>query len=113
MQKFNFIVFTNTVEGRDDEFNEWYTNQHLHDVMKIPGVVSAQRFVRSEKQRDPGPFEWKYLAIYNCETDDVMEIIGEIKKRVGTADMPISETLAQKRFFCVFEPITELVHASN
>ncbi|MGC4250099.1 MAG: hypothetical protein QM605_01160 [Sphingobium sp.] len=108
MQKFSFIVFTNCVEGRDDEFNKWYTEQHLQDLMRIPGVVSAQRFRRSEHQRDPGPFEWEYLAIYNCETDDIDGIIGEIRSRVNTPAIPISDTLAEKRFFCVFEPITDL-----
>ncbi|MBT0781216.1 DUF4286 family protein [Paracoccus sp. pheM1] len=108
MPRFDFIVFTNCKEGTDDEFNDWYTHQHLQDVMRIPGVVSSQRFKRSEHQRDPGPFEWNYLAIYNCDTDDVQDIIGQIRARVNTDAMPISDTLAEKRFFCVFEPITDM-----
>ena len=41
MQKHIFIVYTNAVEGRDDEYNAWYDDQHLNDVLKIPGVVAA------------------------------------------------------------------------
>jgi len=47
MQRCNLIVFTNPVEGRDDEYNDWYTNTHLPDVLKIPGITGAQRFCRA------------------------------------------------------------------
>jgi hypothetical protein len=30
--KQQFLVFTNPVEGREDEYNEWYDNVHLGDV---------------------------------------------------------------------------------
>ena len=70
MQRYSLIVMTNPVEGRDGEYNDWYTNTHLHDVLKIPGIIGAQRFRRSDTQRDSGPFPWGYLAIYECETDD-------------------------------------------
>ena len=54
MQRYSLIVLTNPVEGRDGEYNDWYTNTHLHDVLKIPGIIGAQRFRRSDTQRDAG-----------------------------------------------------------
>ena len=47
MPRYNLIVLTNPVDGREDEYNDWYTNVHLDDVLKIPGVVGAQRFRRT------------------------------------------------------------------
>ena len=44
MAKYTFVVLTNAVEGKDDAFDEWYTNTHLGDVLAVPGFVSAQRF---------------------------------------------------------------------
>jgi hypothetical protein len=107
MPRYNLIVLTNPVDGREDEYNDWYTNVHLDDVLKIPGVVHAQRFRRSEHQRDQGPYPWKYLAVYECETDDVRSVISALKERSRTPEMPISDSLADERFVCFFEPITE------
>jgi len=33
------IVFSNPFEGKDDEFNEWYDNVHLPQVLAMPGVI--------------------------------------------------------------------------
>jgi hypothetical protein len=111
MALYNLVVFTNPVEGRDDEYNEWYTDVHLRDVLGIPGVVGAQRFRRSGIQRDDGPFPWGYLAIYQCDTDDVRSVIRELKTRGGTELMRMTDSLAKERFVCFFEPITELRRA--
>jgi hypothetical protein len=36
-----YLVFSNPVEGREDEYNAWYDEVHLPDVQRIPGVVGA------------------------------------------------------------------------
>lgn len=43
MSRHVFAVLTNPVEGREPEFNAWY-DRHLHDILRLPGLVSAQRF---------------------------------------------------------------------
>ena len=114
MPRYSLIVMTNPVPGREAEYNDWYTNVHLPDVLRIPGVVSAQRFSKSEIQRDAGPHPWDYLAIYECETDDPTTIVAELKARSGTAAMPISNSLGKgDRLVCFFEPITETVTAAD
>ena len=50
MTKHVLIALTNPVEGREQEFNEWYDNQHVPDFLALPGCVSAQRF---KLLRDP------------------------------------------------------------
>lgn len=111
MALYSLVVFTNPVEGQDHEYNEWYTNVHLPDVLNIPGVVGAQRFRRSEIQRDDGPFPWGYLAIYECDTDDVRSVIRELKARGGTELMRMTDSLAKERFVCFFGPITDMRRA--
>ena len=37
------LVLSNAVEGKEDEFNDWYSNVHLHDGVKVPGFVAAVR----------------------------------------------------------------------
>jgi len=65
-----FIVFTNSEDGSDDEFNRWYDENHIHEILGVDGFLSAQRYELSPYQR-PGvePPEWRYLAIYEIEGD--------------------------------------------
>ena len=107
MQKHIFIVYTNAVEDRDDDYNEWYDNQHLNDVLTIPGVVAAQRFALSDKQRLDPPFPWKYAAIYEIETDNLDEVITPLKEWIGTDRMPRSDAMNQHREAYFFHPITD------
>lgn len=106
MPKYNLIALTNALEGRDDEFNDWYTNVHLGDVLKLPGVVAAQRFRMSETQHPPGSFEHRYMAIYEIEIDDIRTTLAELKRVGGTAAMPMSPALDSERMVWIMEPIT-------
>jgi len=111
MPKHILVAMTNAVEGRDDEFNDWYTNQHLHDVVKAPGIVAAQRFVLDDTQRYKGPYAFKYLAIYEIESDDVQPVIDYIGEVIGTDAMPVSTAMADEPRVrgAYFRPISERV----
>ena len=106
-EKHIFIVYTNAVDGQDDAFNDWYDNQHLNDVLKIPGVVAAQRFALSDKQRLDPPFPWKYAAIYEVETDDLAPVIDALKTWIGTEKMPRTDAMNPHREAYFFHPITD------
>ncbi|MEV6062913.1 hypothetical protein [Nocardia asteroides] len=108
MTRYQYVVLTNPVEGREDEFNEWYTNTHVHDVLRIPGFLSAQRFELSgDGQRAPEPHPWKYFALYEIETDDLTSVLDELTRRYDTADMVMSKALAPERLGLIYEAITE------
>jgi len=91
MKKFKLLVLTNPREGRDQEYNDWYTKQHLADVVAVPGFVSAQRF----KLTDPMgfPHDHRYLAIYEIESDDPKAVMADMMSRSGSQSMVISEAL--------------------
>src|ERR1700680_1303253 len=42
------IVFVNPLKGRDLSLDDWYTNIHIRDVMRIEGGISAQRLIASD-----------------------------------------------------------------
>lgn len=111
--KFKLLGFTKPAEGREDEYNQWYSETHLPDLLKIPGIVTAQRFRLSKTQKPADAQPWKYLAIYDCDADDPQQIIDGIASRAGTAQLPISSALAEDRYVCYFEPITEMMHAKD
>lgn len=87
MKDYRFVVLTRPVAGKEDEYNHWYDTRHVPDVISVPGVNAAQRFVaevNGEKQ---------YLAIYDVQTDDPQALFGELSGRAGTDRMPMSDAL--------------------
>ena len=87
MARYRLVALSNSVEGRDEEFNHWYDTQHLPDVMSVPGFVSAERLTCLGN----GPH--RYMAIYEIETDDIGAVLAEFGKRPGTDLMPLSDAL--------------------
>lgn len=102
-QVYKFVVLTNPVEGREAEYNDWYDGVHLRDVTAIPGILRAERFELADSQRSfPQPY--KYLAIYEIETDDLQWVADEIGRRAGTATMVISPAMAQEKMAALYRP---------
>jgi hypothetical protein len=60
------VVLSRPVAGRDDEFNDWYTNIHARDALRLDGVVATQRFRLAESQIRPADAAGisDYLALY-------------------------------------------------
>jgi hypothetical protein len=92
--RYLFVVNSNPAEGREQEYNDWYSNRHIADLLALPGVVSARRFVLDSMQLADVPQHFKYLALYEIETDDVQDFIGQLRSRSGSESMPISTALS-------------------
>lgn len=93
MAKFKLIILSNPVDDRDDEFNHWYDDVHLGDVLKVPGVIGAERY----RFRSGGT--WKYLAIYELDCDDPEAVEKELQRRAGSEVMAMSEAFDLSHFF--------------
>jgi hypothetical protein len=59
------IVWTNAAAGQEDEFNAWYSREHLGDRVSVPGFRNGARYLAL--RGDP-----KYLAVYETETPEVL-----------------------------------------
>ena len=100
MPAYQMIVLTNAVPGRDDEFNRWYDEIHLADVLKVEGVRSARRF----RAVDSGA--WRYTAIYDLDCEDPNGVMEEIVRRWQSGEMRVSEAFDASSFIMtVVEPI--------
>ena len=81
MAKATVLVFTNCADpAREKEFNEWYDNTHVPDVLETPGFVSCTRY---EMIGDPGPGQGKFLAVYEVESDDLPSAMADLQQRVA------------------------------
>jgi hypothetical protein len=107
MTRPTFVVFTNPTEGREDEFNNWYDNTHLSDVLKVEGFVAAQRFKLAETD-PPQEFPHRYLALYEVESDDLGYVTQALSEAGNSGAMFISESLDRPEAIAkYFTPITD------
>ncbi len=73
------MVMSNPVEGREAEFDDWYENTHLDEVLATTGFTSAQRFAL---EAGVGPASaHRYLALYETEGDSAEEVIARLNAR--------------------------------
>ena len=113
MARYTFLVLTNPVEGREDSFNDWYTNTHIKDVVNVPGIVAAQRFKLAGAQLAPDPHPWAYLALYDVETDNLEHTVKALQERIGTPAMVMSDAMSPQLLGFFYEPITDRVTSKN
>ena len=108
MSRHCLVVFSNPVEGREDEYNDWYTNTHLRDVLKIPGFIGAQRFARSKEQLGSEPLPYRYMAIYDIETDDIKATMEALGKAAAAGEMMISRAMDMEHIAnWIFTPMSK------
>lgn len=75
-----FIAATNPIPGREAEFNRFYDEMHVPDVLAAPGWVAAQRYRLTNEQRPDQSPPWKYLAVYEVTCPDG-QILTALRKR--------------------------------
>ena len=109
-----YMVFSNpTTPEQDAEFNEWYDDTHVPDVLAVPGVVSAQRFKHHQLDRDAGkPARHSYVTIYEIEGDP-NEVMGKIGAGVasGAIRMDGAPFDLAKVSMAFWTPVTEKVES--
>jgi hypothetical protein len=74
---FIFTVYSEALEGRDEEYESWYTGTHFGEVLEIPGFVAAQL----HRVASNGPPSATYLAVYELEGDPGAAL-AELDKRM-------------------------------
>lgn len=89
MAKHIFVAFTNPVAGKEAEFNKFYDEMHLRDVLGSPGWVAAQRYRLSSEQRPDQSPPYKYAAVYEVDCEEG-QILAALKQRpdLGPASRP-------------------------
>ena len=92
VKKHIVVVLTEPVEGREDEYNDYYENLHLREVLETTGWDNAQRFRLVDQQGLECPHQ--YLAYYETEAENSAEILERLNKT--RADRVQSDALNYK-----------------
>jgi hypothetical protein len=85
MTKQILIVMSEPVDGKEDEFNDWYNNTHLAEVVQVKGFVQAQRFQVADDSAGLG--KQRFIAIYECEGDDVAALTDGLMASTSSFNM--------------------------
>lgn len=80
MQKWLLTAETNCSDpSRESEFNEWYDNVHVPDILETPGVLRATRY----ENNSPAEGRGKFLALYEIETDDIGQTMVALQENIS------------------------------
>jgi Domain of unknown function (DUF4286) len=63
-----FTVKATITPDREKAFNEWYNHEHVQDVFKFKGVVSARRY-KAIMPED----KFQYIAVYEFENEEALQ----------------------------------------
>jgi len=64
-RRYHYSVEMSIPAELEDEFNRWYEEEHLADMLAYPGVVAVRRYRRLGVPA-------RYLAVYEIEVPDVV-----------------------------------------
>jgi hypothetical protein len=113
-----YLAFTEPVPGREAEYEDWYTNRHLGDIVALEGFHAAQRFKLTPANPGDEEPEFSYLAVYEIDADRfdaaraALDASGIERSEALAAGrpplVPLSEALGKRRsFYCV--PVSERI----
>ena len=60
------IVWADIPAEKEDDFNRWYNEEHLAELLSVPGVLNAARYEATSS----GP---KHMAVYELENSAVVD----------------------------------------
>jgi len=111
MTQYKMVVLSNPVSGREKECDDWYQNQHLYDVVKIPGFISAQRFQLANSIAQAKPYH--FMAVYEIDSEDLERTLSGLVKAAETGELEISSALDRANSYAVVYaadggPVTQL-----
>ncbi len=112
-QTYLTLVFNEPMPGQDVEYNRWYNEEHLPDVVAVPGFVSAQRFRRSAVQlRADVPPSPQYLIAFSIVTDDLQGVYAEVRRRAQSGETKMSPTVKRGSGMNLTYLVTDTVGAT-
>lgn len=105
MPRYVFVVHSNPVPGREDEYNDWYLKRHMPAMQALPGVVSARRYRLSPVQLGTPETAHQYVAMYEVETDQPQAFFDAMVTSSRSGRLPSSTSLAPGATVVMWEQV--------
>src|SRR5215211_7056679 len=55
------------------DFNRWYDEEHLGDLVAVPGILGARRLERVATWKPAAASGFRYLTLYQLTSDEALE----------------------------------------
>ena len=79
MARYLLFAFSDCKDpAREQEFNDWYDNKHIPDMLEVPGMIKATRWMGVDNKKD---MQRQYLAMYELESDNLAEFDARVRER--------------------------------
>jgi hypothetical protein len=82
------FVATSPSPERDADYNDWYNDIHVIDILKLSGFTSARRFRKLVGEGHP------YAAVYEVDAEDLQEAFTGLGVAVANGDVRMTDALA-------------------
>lgn len=105
MAKFKVLILTEPTAGNEAEYNDYYEDLHLDEVLSTTDLLTAQRFRLAACAGEAPPLE--YLALYDAEAESAEAVIGNLNETRSRRQQSDSLNYATGRVW-VFEEIGPL-----
>jgi hypothetical protein len=81
--------------SRENEYNQWYDETHIPELLKMSGFVGARRYRLSTTQCVPVDIEStpKYLALYQLDIADLDHVVDALVHGEERGTMHMSDVL--------------------
>jgi hypothetical protein len=104
LETFELVVLSDPADGREQEFNDWYTTQHVPDVLHVPGFISGQRFklVENDSSNTVIPH---YLVKFEFQSYDLAATVAEINRRLRSGQTRMSTAMGPDAMVYFMSPL--------
>lgn len=100
-----FLAFARATPGREADFDRWYDDVHLPEVLEVPGIVHGQKF-RLGPDQMPAAYTpacaFTQVALYGVGGDPA-EVGAEVARRAEEGVFHLTDAMAPAETF-FFEP---------
>jgi len=110
-----FLAFASPASpATENEMNRWYDEQHVPDVLTLPGFSAAQRYTSTDINMVGQPWvtDNPYLTVYEHQhdTEDAYgAAFGTIRDRIADGSIVMTDSLAPNSLMAVYHRISERI----
>ena len=94
MPQYKMVVMSDPVEGREKDYNQWYQEVHLPELVALEGIRSARRLrrVRTLGERET----YSNMVIYEIEADDIDAVLDNLVSVAMDGQITMSDAIDRK-----------------
>jgi hypothetical protein len=86
-ETYYFLSFVNGLRGREQEYDRWYLEHHIHELLLVPGFAAAQRFTLERALREDLLPAFNFLGVYEIRTSDLARTIAGLESHLKSGLM--------------------------